>query len=364
MPYKNLELELEGLLSQVVESGASDLHLVPGHPPILRIDSQLNPLEGKDLLTADEVDKICRLMISEDRYQNLLEKRDLDFSYGFKDNNRFRVNAYYQNSRLALALRFIPKMIKTIEELGLPPKILDFADRRQGLVLVVGPNGHGKSTTLAAMLDYINQRRTEHIITIEDPVEYLFTPKKSIIQQREVGSDTVSFARAIRSTLREDANVVMVGEMRDLESIAATITVAETGHLVFATLHTNDAAQTIDRIIDTFPGAQQQQVRAQLASILAGVISLRLVRRIGGGRIPAVETLITNDAARNLIREAKTYELVNVIHTGGKDGMISLDQSLAQLVTKNVVSLEEARSFVQYPDIFSSRLKGATLMGG
>ena len=357
MPYKNVEFEVETLLRTVLERSASDLHLIPGHPPILRIDSRLTPLEDKEVLTSDYVEKIALLMIGEKRWPTLQQQRDLDFSFEFRDVNRFRVNAYYEKGALALALRAIPRTIKSLEDLRLPPILHTLADRKQGLVLVVGPTGHGKSTTLAAMIDYINQNRSEHIITIEDPVEYVFTPKKSIIQQREVGSDTTGFTEAIRSTLREDVNVVMVGEMRDPESISTTITVAETGHLVFATLHTNDASQTVDRIIDTFPSHQQQQIRVQLASTLLGIISLRLVNKIGGGRLPAVELLLNNEACRNLIREGKTYELINVIHTGNKDGMISLDQYLAQMVLQNITSLEEAKGFVQYPEIFESRLR-------
>ncbi len=357
MPYKNLEIELENLLTLVVEQGASDLHLIPGHPPILRIDADLHPIEDKEVLTADQVENMARVMLNESRFKTLQEKRDLDLSFSIRDQSRFRVNAYYQKNVLALALRFIPQNIKTLEELGLPPKLQDFANRKQGLVLVVGPTGHGKSTSLAALIDYINQNRTEHIITIEDPIEYIFEQKKSIIQQREVGFDTPSFAQAIRATLREDANVVMVGEMRDPESISNTITVAETGHLVFATLHTNDAPQTIDRIVDSFPANQQQQVRAQLAAILVGVVSIRLIKKVGGGRIPAVEIVLSNDAVRNLIRENKTYEMINVIHTGARDGMISLDQSLANLVSHNLISLDDARMYIQYPEVFESRLK-------
>jgi len=262
-----------------------------------------------------------------------------------------------QKGSLALALRFIPHAIQSFDDLRLPSLLKTFADRKQGLVLVVGPTGHGKSTTLAALIEYINQTRTEHIITIEDPVEYVFTSNKSIIQQREVGSDTESFAQAIRATLREDANVVMIGEMRDLESMSAALTVAETGHLVLATLHTNSVSQTIDRIIDSFPAAQQQQVRSQVASILLGVISLRLIPKIGGGRVAALEVVIANDAVRNLIRENKTYEIVNVIHTGSKDGMISIDHYLAQLVLQNVIRLEDAKLYVQYADVFESHLR-------
>ena len=356
MAYKNLELELENLLTEVVEAGASDLHLVPGYHPILRIDSQLVPLDKRDILSMDYVERLLAIMISEERWHILQTKRSTDFSYAFKDQHRFRVNGYYQKGNLAVAMRYIPRYIRGFDELSLPPEIQKFAERKQGLVLVVGPTGHGKSTTLAAMINHINKSRAEHIITIEDPIEYIFSPVKSMIQQREIGSDTPSFEDAIPATLREDANVVMVGEMRDPASIASTITVAETGHLVFATLHTNDAAQTIDRIIDTFPAHQQSQIKAQLASTLVGVISMRLLRKIGGGRIPALEILIANDAARNLIRESKSYELINVIHTGAQEGMISLDQYLAQLVNKNLVSSEEAKPFIQYESIYAGRI--------
>jgi twitching motility protein PilT len=357
MPYKNYELELENLLASVIEAGASDLHLIPGHSPIIRLDSNLVPMSDREILTVPNVEQIAKIMMTEAQWTKLQQERDLDLSYTFRDSNRFRVNAYYQKNNLALALRYIPKTIHTLEDLSLPASIRGFADRKQGLVLVVGPTGHGKSTTLASLLEYINQTRADHIITIEDPIEYIFTPQKSIIQQREVGTDTASFAQGIRATLREDANVIMIGEMRDLESISAALTVAETGHLVFATLHTNSVSQTIDRIVDSFPGYQQQQIRAQLASVLTGVISLRLVNKIGGGRVAAVEVMASNDAVRNMIRDNKTYELVNVIHTGSKDGMISIDQYLAQMVLKNLVRVEDAKQYVQYPDIFESRLR-------
>lgn len=358
MPYKNLEIELENLLTQAVESGASDLHLIPGHPPILRIDAELHNMQDHDLLKADTMDQFAEIMLGEKRRKDLEEQRDLDFSFSIRDQYRFRVNAYYQKGVLAFAMRYVPSVVQSIKDLNLPVRLQDLVDHKQGLVLIVGPTGHGKSTTSAALINHINQTRTEHIITIEDPIEFLYPQKKSIIQQREVGDDTPTFAQAIRATLREDANVVMVGEMRDPESISATMTVAETGHLVIATLHTNDAPQTVDRIIDSFPANQQQQVRSQLASTLTGIISMRLVRKIGGGRIPAVEVLITNEAARNLIREGKSYELINTIHTGARDGMISLDQSLGELVKNNQVSMEEAQLYVQYPEIFQSRLKG------
>ncbi|OGE86166.1 MAG: type IV pili twitching motility protein PilT [Candidatus Doudnabacteria bacterium RIFCSPHIGHO2_02_FULL_46_11] len=360
MPYRNLELEIDTLLSDVVEHNASDLHLIPGHPPIFRVDGRLTPRDEHEILSVDQIENIAQIFLDAARYKVLQEKKEFDFSYSFKDSNRFRINAYYQKGVLALALRFVPKTIRTIEELNLPPILTNFADRKQGLVLVVGPTGHGKSTTLAAMIDYINHNRAEHIITVEDPIEYLFTPQQSFIQQREVGLDTFSFANAIRATLREDANVVMVGEMRDFESISATMTVAETGHLVFATLHTNDAAQTIDRIIDTFPPDQQQQIRAQLSATLVSIVSLRLLPQIGGGRVLATEVMIANDAVRNIIRENRTYEMINTIHTGGQEGMISLDQSLAMLVAKRQVRIEDAKGYIQYPSVFEARLKGVS----
>lgn len=275
----------------------------------------------------------------------------------FKDRARFRVNVYYQKGTLAAALRHIPQKIKSLAELNLPVDLEAFTKHRQGLVLFVGPTGHGKSTTLAALIDIINHSRAEHIITIEDPVEYLFIQDKSIISQREVYQDTEAFATAIRATLREDVNVVMVGEMRDLESIATTITVAETGHLVFATLHTNDAPQSVDRIIDVFPAHQQNQIRSQLASILLGVVSQRLLPRIGGGRVPISEIMVANNAVRNVIREGRTYELANIIHTSAHDGMISLDRSLADAVKKGLVKLEDGLAYAIDQDLFKSLIR-------
>src|SRR3989338_8600046 len=253
MPYRNLELEIDTLLSDVVEHNASDLHLIPGHPPIFRVDGRLTPRDEHEILSVDQIENIAQIFLDAARYKVLQEKKEFDFSYSFKDSNRFRINAYYQKGVLALALRFVPKTIRTIEELNLPPILTNFADRKQGLVLVVGPTGHGKSTTLAAMIDYINHNRAEHIITIEDPMEYLFVSDRAVIDQREVGSDTKDFHRALRSMFREDVDVGMVGEMRDAETMAIAVTAAETGHLILSTLHTNNAAQTIDSILDTFP---------------------------------------------------------------------------------------------------------------
>jgi twitching motility protein PilT len=355
--YKTQEVEIERLFSNVLEADASDLHLLVGKPPMIRVDSRLSPLSSYPVLDGEQIEKLVLVLLSDFHKEQLRANKQVDFSYDFRGHARFRVNVYYQKGTQAAAFRRIPSKIRTLQELGLPAKLADFTKHRQGLALFVGPSGHGKSTTLAALIDIINQTRTEHIITIEDPIEYLFVQNKSLISQREVYQDTAGFARAIRATLREDANVVMVGEMRDLESIATTVTVAETGHLVFATLHTNEAAQTIDRIIDVFPAHQQNQIRSQLASILLGVVSQRLLPRIGGGQIPAVEILINTNAMKNLIREGRIYEIPNIIQTSQNEGMVSLDRSLADLVRQGVVDLENAMAYANDLDLFKSLVR-------
>lgn len=355
--YKNQELEIEKMMSHVLETDASDLHLLVGKPPIIRVDSKLLPIAGYPVMDAEAIEKLVSVFLTDFRKEQLSAKKQVDFSYDFRGHARFRVNVYYQKGTLAAAFRHIPSKIRTIQELNLPDQLADFTNHRQGLVLFVGPTGHGKSTTLAALIDIINHSRSEHIITIEDPIEYLFTQDKSMISQREVYQDTIGFAPAIRATLREDVNVVMVGEMRDLESIATTITVAETGHLVFATLHTNDAPQTVDRIIDVFPAYQQNQIRSQLASILVGVVSQRLLPRIGGGRIAGVEIMMSNNAVKNVVREGRTYELANIIHTSSSEGMISLDKFLADLVRKGLVKLEDAMAYANNLELFKSLVK-------
>lgn len=355
--YKNQEIELERLLAYVLETDASDLHLVVGKPPMVRVDSKLTAVPGYQVYDAEALEKLISVLLNDIRQKQFQEKKQVDFSHAFKGSARFRVNIYQQKGTMAGAFRHIPSKIRTIEELNVSEKIMDFTKYRQGLVLMVGPTGHGKSTTLAALIDSINHTRSEHIITIEDPIEYLFVQDKSLISQREVYQDTFGFAPAIRATLREDVNVVMVGEMRDLESIATTITVAETGHLVFATLHTNDAPQTIDRIIDVFPAHQQNQIRSQLANILLGVVSQRLLPRIGGGRIPALEIMLSNTAVKNVIREGRTYELANVIHTSSDEGMVGLDRSLVDLVRKGLVKLEDGLAFSNNEELFKSLVK-------
>lgn len=352
--YKNSELEVNKMLSKMLERDASDLHLLAGKPPIFRVHSRLSEDTEYDILTPEHVESLCEVLVPKEKKEQLLQQRQADFSYAFKDNHRLRVNAYYQRDTLAISIRMIPNHIKTIEELNLPEVLKKFTEYKQGLVLVVGPTGHGKSTALASMVDLINRTRAEHIITVEDPIEYVFLPEKSLISQREVYRDAISFASALTAALREDPNVVMVGEMRDLESISTTITIAETGHLVFATLHTNDAAQTIDRIVDVFPPHQQSQVRTQLSSVLLGIISIRLLPRIGGGLIPAMEVLFADTAVRNVIRESRTFEIYNIIHSAGSKGMVSLDRYLAELVKKGLVTYDSALPYARDVETFSS----------
>ncbi len=354
--YKASELELNKLLEVTLQRNASDLHLQVGEPPILRIDSSLFRLEDYQILSQDAITDLIKVMLTDVQFNNLGEQMHLDFSYSYKNDARFRVNVFKAQGVWNAAFRLIPTDIKTLEELNLPPMLKKFTENKQGLVLVVGPTGHGKSTALAAMINEINVTRSEHILTIEDPVEFLFTHKQSFISQREVGQDTPSFAHALKAALREDINVVLVGEMRDLESISATLTLAETGHLIFATMHTNDAAQSVDRIVDVFPGDQQAQIRAQLANTLLGVASLRLLPKVGGGRIPATEIMVVNHAIRNVIRDNKIYEISNVIHTSMEEGMIPLDKVLAQLVQQGLVEREIAESYVLDNDYFMSLL--------
>lgn len=352
--YKAAELELNKMLATTLERNASDLHIVVGEPPIIRVDSQLIRLDNYQVFSNDMVLDLLNVMLNENQKVILKNQLDVDLSFAYKDNVRFRVNVYFEKGTYGIAWRLIPNRIKTIEDLSLPPILRKFLQRRQGLMLVVGPTGHGKSTAIAAMIDEINHSRNEHILSIEDPIEFLFTPDKSFITQREVNVDTPSFAQSLKSALREDINVVLVGEMRDLDSVSSVLTLAETGHLIFATLHTNDAAQSIDRILGVFPGSQQAQVRAQLAAVLNGVVSLRLLPKVGGGRVPAYEVLIANHAVRNVIRDNKTYQINNIIHTSIEEGMIPLDKTLAMLVKQGTVELEVAQDYVLDNDYFLS----------
>lgn len=332
----------EALINEIIKQRASDLHIAVGHHPTLRIDRNLVPLLKHEVVNADAAQSFIFHMLSETGQQQFVADRELDFSYSFYDRARFRVNVFHQRGFMGAALRLIPTEVGTFEELNLPTILADFASKKQGFFLVVGPTGHGKSTTLASMVNYINHTRAEHIITVEDPVEYQFTSDRSIIAQREVGSDTADFGHALKSMFREDVNVAMIGEMRDSETMATAVTAAETGHLILSTLHTNNASQTIDRIIDTFPAAQQGQIRAQLALTLVGIVSMRLIPRTSGGVIPAIEVLVANTAVRNIIRENKAHELDMVIETGHEEGMITLNRSLADLVRNNEISMESA----------------------
>ncbi len=335
---------IEILLEEVIKRKASDLHLQVGLPPMLRVDGALVPVSGAEPLTDETVETLLFAILDEDQKQILLKDKEFDFSFAFGDLGRFRVNAFHERGNLAAALRLIASDILTIEQLGLPTVVGKFAEYPRGLVLVTGPTGSGKSTSLAALIDKINTEQARHIITIEDPIEYTHRSKKSVIVQREVHYDTYSFAAAMRSVLRQDPDVVLLGEMRDLETIAAAVTTAETGHLVFATLHTNSAAQSIDRIIDVFPPHQQPQIRAQLSNILMAICSQRLVPTIGGGRMAAAEILVATPAVRNIIREGKTHQLEAVIQTGAEFGMQSMDKTLASMVHAGTITYDEARN--------------------
>lgn len=339
------KIKIEDLLEEVIKKDSSDLHLTVGVPPMLRIDGALKPVENVRSLVEQDV-KDLTYSILDDVQKDILERdKEVDFSFTFGDVARFRANAYHQKGNIGLALRLIPVEIRSLTQLGMPKIAESFTEYPRGLVLVTGPTGSGKSTTLAAMVDKINKERSCHIITIEDPIEYTHNHQKSIIEQREVHYDTRSFAAALRSALREDPDVVLIGEMRDLETIAAAITIAETGHLVFATLHTNNAAQSIDRMIDVFPPHQQQQIRVQLSNILQGIVSQRLIPSIGGGRVAAAEILVVTSAVRNIIREQKTHQIEAVIQTGASEGMQSMDKTLASLIKTGRITLDEAKGY-------------------
>lgn len=334
--------EMEDFVKVVTDEGGSDIHLVVGMKPFIRVSGDLVPLETKPVLASADVEAIAKIILPAENYQYFLQKKELDFSYSPNATTRFRGNIYFQRGNIGLSLRLIPGRVKTLEELNLPPILADFASREQGFFLVVGPVGQGKSTTLASMVELINQNRAEHIITIEDPIEYMFTSKRSIIDQREVRYDTESFASGLQSMFRQDVNVAMIGEMRDPETISTAVTAAETGHLILSTLHTNSASQTIDRIIDSFPGNQQKQIRVQLAGSLLGIFSQRLVPRISGGQIPAYELLVNNTAVSNLIREGRTAEIDVIIETSSGGNMVDLNRSLADLVSRGEITVETA----------------------
>jgi len=341
----NYQSLLRELLDATVKEQASDLHISVDHPPVLRISGRLIPLLKKKNISSKDALGLAQTLMTPEQNERFMTEKEIDFSYNFGEEARFRVNVFFQKGEVSIALRLIPARIRTVEELNLPPILHEFSKANQGFVLITGPSGHGKSTTLAALLDEINRTRTDHIITIEDPIEYVFKDDRSIIDQREVYQDTLSFAKALRSTFRQDPNVIMVGEMRDPETMATAITAAETGHLVFATLHTNSASQTIHRVVDSFPPEQQDQIRAQLSGSLLGVVSQRLIPRIKGDLIPACEVMLSTPAVANLIRENKIHELPLVIETSAEAGMISLNRALADLVKRKEISLENALNY-------------------
>lgn len=353
----HVEQKIKNLLRLTAQQGASDLHINVGRYPTFRIDGKLVPFTKDEILTPQMTKDICDVILSEGSKKKLLDEGQTDLSYNFEDKIRFRVNAFFQQGRISIAFRLIPREIRTLSELAIPETLYDFAKVAQGLFLIVGPVGHGKSTTLAALINEINHNYDKHIITIEDPIEYVYEQDRCIIDQREVYQDSKSFQTALRGIFREDANVVLIGEMRDLDTIATAITAAETGHLIFATLHTNDCPQTIDRIIDVFPAHQQNQVRSQLANVLLGVVSQRLVPKLDGGRVPAVEIMIKNHAVENLIRENKSYQIDNVIETSSDQGMITMDKSLVDLIKRGLVSPEVASAYSKDMKNFQALLK-------
>ena len=334
--------EVEELLLLLAQEQGSDLHLSPGVFPTLRVNGRLTPLTDRLVLDKEILESYALVFMGEENKDTFLKNKEMDLSYTVEEKARFRVNIYLTRGYFAITARYIPYNIRTIEELGLPSTIRMFAQLSQGFVLVVGPNGHGKSSVMAALINEINKTRTEKIITIEHPIEYLFISDRSIIDQREVYRDTNSFNDALRSTFRENVNVIMLGEMRDFETISTAVTAAETGHLVFASLHTNNAAQTVERIIDSFPPMQQPQIVSQLANMISGIISRRLISGIKGEPVSAVEVLVANTAVRNLIREGKLAQLNTVIDTSQDAGMISLNKSLADLVKRGEISREQA----------------------
>ena len=352
-------VKIETLLEACIKHGASDLHIQVGLPPILRIDGSLVPIPNTPILTTEIVDTLIFSTLDSMQRETLAKDKEFDYSFAFGEIARFRVNAFNEKGHLAAAFRLIPTKMPTIEELGMPQVISGFADYPRGLVLVTGPTGSGKSTTLAAIINKINSEKSVHILTIEDPIEFTHKSKRSLVAQREVHYDTYSFSRALKSALREDPDVVLLGEMRDLETISAAITIAETGHLVFATLHTNSAAQSVDRMIDVFPAEQQPQIRSQLAGILMAVCSQRLVPAIGGGRVCAAEIMVANTAIRSIIREGKTHQLDTAIQTGASEGMQTMDRTLAKLVQQGTVTYDSAREYAVDVHEFERIVKGA-----
>lgn len=352
-------MEIQQLLQLTIERNASDLHIVVGAPPTLRVDGELIKVANTQVISPQDAERLIKPILSAEQFERVTVNKEIDFSLNFSQNARFRVNAYFQKDNLSAAFRRIQMRIPTIDELKLPAICHNFAKLRQGFILVTGPTGHGKSTTLASIINEINQTRPVHVLTIEDPIEFVFASSLAIVSQREMREDTHSWEIALRSALREDPDVVLVGEMRDYETIAAALTVAETGHLVFATLHTNSAAQTIDRIVDVFPEDQQAQVKLQLSNVLEAVFSQRLVPMAGGGRIVSYEILTATPAVRTTIREGKTHQIDNIITTSAEFGMVTMEKTLASYVQQGLVKLETAQSFSLRPEELTRLVQGA-----
>lgn len=351
-------LRIEALLEECIKRKSSDLHIQVGLPPILRTDGRLVPIAGLPVVTEEMAEQLIFATLDEEQQKILMKDKEFDYSFAFGELARFRVNAFHERGNLAAAFRLIPNVIKSVGDLGLPAVVESFANFPRGLVLVTGPTGSGKSTTLAAIVDKINREKASHIVTIEDPIEFTHQPKRSVVVQREVHYDTYSFAAALRSALREDPDVVLIGEMRDLETISSAITIAETGHLVLATLHTNSAAQSIDRMIDVFPAYQQPQIRSQLSNILMAICSQRLIPAIGGGRVPAAEIMVANSAIRSLIREGKTHQIDTMIQTGAAQGMQTMDRTLVSMVQSGVISYDDARDYAVDLNEFERLMRG------
>lgn len=341
--------ELNALIQLIIQEQASDLHLSFGAHPLIRVSGTLIPLVKKPILNDEDMSSFAKTLMRKDQYEQYEDFNEIDFSYENTEGVRFRGNAFWQRGKMGIALRLIPNVIRTYEDLNLPPILESFTQRSQGFFLCVGPVGQGKSTTLAAMVNTINKSRAEHIVTIEDPIEYVYDEEKALIDQREIGIDSESFETALNAAFRQDVDVILVGEMRNTETISAAVTAAETGHLVYSTLHTNDAAQTINRIVDSFPGSQQDQIRVQLASSLIGIFSQRLIPHIAGGLVPAYELLINNTAVSNLIRENRIHEIPSVIETGLEQGMIDMNRSLARLVQNGDITVENAFTYAVNP---------------
>ena len=357
-----MPVTMKQLLEEMVHRDATDLHISAGSPPLFRIDGVLVP-SNYDVLTKEEAQQLVYSVMTEEQKKKLEEEWEVDFSFGITGLSRFRANAFKQRGSVSIAIRTIPYKIRSFEELGLPPVVEEFASRQKGLVLVTGPTGHGKSTTLASIIEKINNERRCHILTIEDPIEYLFANKKAYITQRQVESDTKSFARALKYALRQDPDVVMIGEMRDLETIAAALTISETGHLTLATLHTNSAVESVNRIIDVFPPHQQQQVRTQLAFVILGIITQALLPKIGGGRVLACEVLVATPAVRAMIRDNKVHQIYSLMQAGQKYGMQTMNQSLYKLYMQRKITLETALSFSRDPEELERMIKEKSPIG-